>query len=89
MASVPVKRPTVACQLSSVTPIGFNTGVIVRPVCASIDSGEPPATTTPLVWILFKVPTKTQIGTMTLPALKIKRFKRPQLFKPMVLKLGK
>ena len=37
-AIAPVNRPTVACQLSSCTPIGLNTGVMTRLTEASAES---------------------------------------------------
>ncbi len=79
LAKRPVKRPTVAGQLSFSIPIGVKTGVIARPVAERIDcslSSLPKLPSVPTLLITLRSMTTR---TMTVPARIMKDFKRLQV----------
>ncbi|MNP36126.1 hypothetical protein D3C76_1294900 [compost metagenome] len=86
-AIAPVNSPTVACQLSSCTPIGLNSGVMTRLTEASAESLML-STALPLSEKLFSALRKILTTTITLPARRTKPFSRCQVWISRLFRCG-
>ena len=73
---MPVKMPTAAGQFSCCTPIGWKIGTMVWPILARTDLSVSPLPKDPSVPQLFKNCRQATITTITLPARRMKPFRR-------------